>query len=43
LGEALQIGQAQGLQLLLQEPDAAQPVEGHSGGLVNRLPGRVIK
>jgi hypothetical protein len=43
LGQALQIGQAQCFELLLEEHDAAQVVQRHPGGLVDGGPGRTAE
>ena len=43
LGQAFQVGQPQGFQFLLQEHDAAQTIQRHTGRLVDRSLGRAIE
>ena len=40
LGQTLEIGQSQGLQLLVEQLDMAQPIQGHAGWLVDCRSGR---
>jgi hypothetical protein len=43
LGQTFEIGQAQGLELLLQEADAAQSLQRYAGRLVDRSLGRAVE